>query len=892
MKKKIMKKIISMASLVLIIIGLSAGVSIVKALVITPTLTISSPSVLTGNSFDVPLNVSNFSDVQGVTVNIQFDNTRLTYNGYTGNAISGTSLLVNNIDDKIYINWFGSSPVNINNGALITLHFTAISADAEVTNLGFFGTENEIADSNGDSIATDLVNGSVAILVPSITTVTCPASGTYTGSAITPCTVLVTGAGGLSLTPDPVYVDNINVGTASASYTFTGDASHASSSDIKTFKINAASATVSLTNLSYTYDGSAKTVTVATEPVGLNTEVVYSQLGVPVVSPTAAGSYDVTVTIIDPNYSGSQTGTLVIIPAASVTTVTCSASETYTGSAITPCTVLVTGAGGLSLTPVANYTSNINVGIASASYIFAGDANHVGSSDDKTFEITAKSVTITFDSNGGSAVAAITADYGSDVSKPADPTKTGYAFVDWLPVMPLSMPLNGVTLIAQWTVNQYTITFNSDGGSAVAPITQDFGTAVAEPTAPTKAGYTFAGWDAAIPTTMPAASMTINATWTVNQYTITFNSDGGSAVAPITQDFGTAVAEPTAPTKAGYTFAGWDAAIPTTMPAASMTINATWTVNQYTITYTAGANGSITGSTTQTVNYNTDGTAVTAVPATGYHFAKWSDEKTYNPRTDTEVTGDLTVEASFAIDAVTPPSGGGGGYYIPTPTAPVATTTPSIATSTVKVLGVESPVLSTLDNLYGVDGATVEIVTADEASKIMTCADAGNLTPSNQKIYDKIIKQYSSSLSDADKLAIKCFIQNGTQTTKRLGAGERAGVINSFAAAFSKMPTMASDWQDVVKIANGRWPSQRNASYEAKMQTGAFVKIYGRKPDLKKPADSSAIAIMSYGLLPVNRNTNSEKAAIKTFKAIYHYSPTSALDWNIARAIAYSGAKR
>ena len=76
------------------------------------------------------------------------------------------------------------------------------------------------------------------------------------------------------------------------------------------------------------------------------------------------------------------------------------------------------------------------------------------------------------------------------------------------------------------------------------------------------------------------------------------------------------------------------------------------------------------------------------------------------------------------------------------------------------------------------------------------------------------------------------------------------------------------------------------------MKTGPFVKVYKRNPDMKKASDSSAIVIMTYGLLPVKRNMNSEKASILTFKAIYGYSPTSALDWNISRAIAYSGATR
>ena len=103
------------------------------------------------------------------------------------------------------------------------------------------------------------------------------------------------------------------------------------------------------------------------------------------------------------------------------------------------------------------------------------------------------------------------------------------------------MPADNPTLVAQWTVNQYTITFDSVGGSAVDPITQNYGTAVVAPADPTLVGHTFAGWDPAVPATMPADNPTLVAQWTVNQYTITFDSAGGSAVDAITQNYGTAV---------------------------------------------------------------------------------------------------------------------------------------------------------------------------------------------------------------------------------------------------------------------------------------------------------------------------------------------------------------
>ncbi|MFQ7116412.1 MAG: InlB B-repeat-containing protein [Acutalibacteraceae bacterium] len=91
----------------------------------------------------------------------------------------------------------------------------------------------------------------------------------------------------------------------------------------------------------------------------------------------------------------------------------------------------------------------------------------------------------------------------------------------------------------------------------------------------TREGYQFNGWDKTFPTTMPAENMTITAKWKVNQYTITFDTAGG-AKAPITQDYGTAIAAPADPTREGYTFIGWDKAIPTTMPAENMIITAKW----------------------------------------------------------------------------------------------------------------------------------------------------------------------------------------------------------------------------------------------------------------------------------------------------------------------------
>lgn len=132
-------------------------------------------------------------------------------------------------------------------------------------------------------------------------------------------------------------------------------------------------------------------------------------------------------------------------------------------------------------------------------------------------------------------------------------------------------------------IGAYTVTFQSEGGSEVASQIRA-NTPAAQPDNPTKEGHTFIGWyngesewDFETPVT---TGLILTAKWQVNQYTITFDTAGGSEVPSITQDYGTAITPPAAPTRTGYTFAGWDKTIPSTMPAGDMTITARWTENR------------------------------------------------------------------------------------------------------------------------------------------------------------------------------------------------------------------------------------------------------------------------------------------------------------------------
>ncbi len=155
-------------------------------------------------------------------------------------------------------------------------------------------------------------NGNLTVTKAATTALVTLAAGpfTYTGSAIKPATVSVTGPGNLSLTPDAVYANNVNAGTATASYSYAGDDNYLPSSDSEEFTIDKATATLTLANLSHVYDGTEKFATVTTSPANL-TGVSISNNG-----KTAADSYEVVATLENANYTAAPVkGTLSIAKA-------------------------------------------------------------------------------------------------------------------------------------------------------------------------------------------------------------------------------------------------------------------------------------------------------------------------------------------------------------------------------------------------------------------------------------------------------------------------------------------------------------------------------------------------------------------------------------------------
>ncbi len=260
---------------------------------------------------------------------------------------------------------------------------------------------------------------------------------------------------------------------------------------------------------------------------------------------------------------------------------------------------------------------------------------------------TINQYTIMFDSNGGSDVAAITNDYGSAVTAPADPAKTGYTFSGWTPAVPETVPASNLVCTAGWTINQYTISFDANGGEGeFDPATLDYGSEYGELPEATRTGYTFKGWAdgdgnaVTAETVLGDADVTLKAQWEINQYTITFDSNGGSDVASITGDYGTEVTAPEAPTKTGYTFAGWTPAVPETIPASNLVCTAGWTVNQYTISF--DVNGGEGEFDPVSLDYGAEYGELPETTRTGYTFLGWFDEHG-NEATAETVLGDADV---------------------------------------------------------------------------------------------------------------------------------------------------------------------------------------------------------------------------------------------------------
>ena len=146
-----------------------------------------------------------------------------------------------------------------------------------------------------------------------------------------------------------------------------------------------------------------------------------------------------------------------------------------------------------------------------------------------------------------------------------------------------------ITLTAKWEPLKYSVTLDVNGGvinnNNIIEYVYGEGATLPSASDMTKEGYTFGGWytssdfSGSFVTSIGSTergNKTYYAKWNINQYTITFDTTGGSTIEAITLDYGSSITKPSNPTRSGYSFIGWDIEIPSTMPAYDMTIKAKW----------------------------------------------------------------------------------------------------------------------------------------------------------------------------------------------------------------------------------------------------------------------------------------------------------------------------
>ena len=228
--------------------------------------------------------------------------------------------------------------------------------------------------------------------------------------------------------------------------------------------------------------------------------------------------------------------------------------------------------------------------------------------------------------------------YGTALTALEAPTKEGHTFSGWSG-LPATMPANDVTVNGSFTINKYLVAFKI-GDTVVSSESLEYGTAIVAPEAPEKEGHTFNGWGK-VAETVPAHDVTYEGSYSVNSYTLTYMVDGEKYWEG-TVAYGTALTALEAPTKRGYTFSGWSG-LPATMPANDVTVNGSFTIERYTVTF-----------------YDWDGTVLkveivawgqAATPPAdptreGYTFIGWDFDYT-------NVVWDLAVNAEYVKNAET-----------------------------------------------------------------------------------------------------------------------------------------------------------------------------------------------------------------------------------------------
>ena len=297
-----------------------------------------------------------------------------------------------------------------------------------------------------------------------------------------------------------------------------------------------------------------------------------------------------------------------------------------------------------------------------------GDTRPLGSAWDIGVDEAIIQYTLTYSAGANGAIVGITPQtvaHGFDGSAVTADPDDNYHFVEWSdsstqnPRTDTNVTAD-ISVSASFAIDTHTATFQDYDATELKVEEVNHGNSATPPADPTRTGYTFIGWDIAYNNV--TTDLTVTAEYSINNYTVTFDENGGDIPAdPTTKnaDYNTTIdALPTAPTRTNYTFSEWNTQsdgngtefTDATPVITNITVFAIWNLSEHTLTYSANANGTISGTTPQTITHGGNGTEVTAVPDANYHFTTWSDSVLTASRTDTNVTEDISVSASFAID--------------------------------------------------------------------------------------------------------------------------------------------------------------------------------------------------------------------------------------------------
>ena len=230
----------------------------------------------------------------------------------------------------------------------------------------------------------------------------------------------------------------------------------------------------------------------------------------------------------------------------------------------------------------------------------------------------------------------------SEIPVPETPFKEGYTFKGW-DNKPLYMPKNDVTINGSFEVNTYAVTYIVDGDT-VAVDSVAYGAEITPIAAPVKEGYTFSGWSEA-PATMPANDIVISGSFEINTYVVTYLVDG-KTFATDSIVFNGDVNVISAPEKEGYTFSGWSYA-PKKMPAEDIVISGTFFVNYYTITYLVDGEEY----SSESVAYGTEIKLLDAPVKDGYTFSGWSDAPMTMPAENITIIGSFVATGISYVSA-------------------------------------------------------------------------------------------------------------------------------------------------------------------------------------------------------------------------------------------------